>query len=72
MRYSNSADVNARSEQDKTALMFAAFMSKNEMVKLLLKHGADFRIKDKWGKSILNYAEKYPEIIKLLKKSGSV
>lgn len=35
-----------------TALMHAAFSGHAEIVDMLIKHGADVREKDKWGRSI--------------------
>lgn len=49
----NGADVNARDEQDMTALMWASEMGHTEMVKLLLENGAHVNAKDEYGQTAL-------------------
>ncbi len=55
-------------EKGGTALMLAALKASEKTVKLLLDNGADKTIKDKKGRTALDYAEKYynKEIIELL------
>ena len=54
-----------------TPLMFAVMANSTEMVKYLLKHGANPHIKDATGNSAIDYAkkEKNMEIIELLKQT---
>lgn len=49
----NGADVNARDEQDMTALMWASERGHTEMVKLLLENGAHVNAKDEYGQTAL-------------------
>lgn len=49
----NGADVNARDEQDMTALMWASERGHTEMVKLLLENGADVNANNNDGQTAL-------------------
>ncbi|HEY0090767.1 MAG TPA: ankyrin repeat domain-containing protein [Candidatus Lokiarchaeia archaeon] len=49
-------DVNTKDEKGMTALMWAAFMGKKDVLNLLLKKGADKNIIDKEGNSIMHFA----------------
>ena len=63
------ADINAKDNNGRTALMYAvAFNPNPEVVKYLLAHGADAKITDLQGKTALDYASDN-EIIQLLKRS---
>ncbi len=50
------ANVNARNHYGEIALMIAAAWSRQEIVELLLKHGADITIKSKRGQTALDIA----------------
>jgi uncharacterized protein len=62
------ANVNLTDSQGKTALIYAAFFNKNDVVKLLLKAGAEKQHKDSDGKTALDFAKfnKNTELIILL------
>jgi len=69
----HGADPNAVSHDGRTALIRAVqFYGEKRMVQLLLDHKADFRVKDKSGKSALDYARKRgdPKIIRLLENAA--
>jgi ankyrin repeat protein len=57
----NGADVNARDEQDMTALMWASERGHTEMVNLLLENGADVNAKDEYGYTALMMVCDYDE-----------
>lgn len=61
------ANVNVRGKSQNTPLLLAVINNKFEIVKILLKNGADQNIKNHWG-TPLEYARnlKYEQIIKLL------
>ena len=54
------ADVEARDDRGRTALMTAAELGHAEIVELLLRHGADPRDRDTAGKSALDLATAEP------------
>ena len=51
-------DVNAKDEDGRTPLHYAAFVSHKEIVELLIGAGADVNAKDDDGKTPLDWAEK--------------
>ena len=54
----DGADVNAKDDNDVTALMFAAVNTANpEVIRVLIKAGADVNAKNKFGNKALYYAE---------------
>lgn len=59
-------DVNCRDEKGVTALMYAAVIGDEALIKLLLKHGADKMLKDGQGRSASAYLDrsKYPGLAK--------
>src|SRR5436190_1614266 len=70
------ADVNARSNDDDTALMLAADKGKGhaEIVKLLLDAGADVNAKNNWGDTALTLAVRNDcrlDLIKVLFDAGA-
>ena len=62
--------MNLSDSQGKTALIYATFFNKNEIVKTLIKAGADITSKDNDGKKALDFAtfNKNTELIILLNK----
>jgi uncharacterized protein len=62
------ADPNQADAQGKTALIYASFFDKNDIVKLLIKAGVNKKMKDADGKTALDYANfnKNTELIILL------
>ena len=74
------ADIDAREEDDRTALMLAAERSRTEIAKVLLHFGANVNEQDKDGKTALMYAVKQqnswqgssdPELIDVLLEAGA-
>jgi ankyrin repeat protein len=65
---SKKINVDLQNKKGNTALILASFLGYSEIVKLLLEAGADRNIKDKDGKTALDYAkENYDnQIIKLI------
>ncbi|QKF93483.1 ankyrin repeat domain-containing protein 60 [Fadolivirus algeromassiliense] len=61
-------DINHQTESGMTSLMAATIGGYIEVVSLLLCHGADYSIKDKYGHDIMYYARqcKNPDIAPLL------
>ena len=65
----NGADVNTISPEKKnTTLILFSQRGYIDITKYLLRNGADINIKDKDGKTALNYAEKNNKMKKLLEK----
>ncbi len=66
-------DVNSQDDSHTTALMYAAFNGHIEIVKLLLKSGADVNLVNDQNRSALMFASTSPsvEIVKLLIDAGS-
>ena len=70
----NGANVNAASDEDTTALMFAALFNQNpEVIKTLIDEGADVNAKNKDGSTALMLANlnQDPEVIKTLINEGT-
>jgi len=80
----SGADVNATSDGGTTALMMAASYGHADMVKLLLAHGANTRLKDRNGETALDLAYSgttdidrftffgcQPETIRALRNAGA-
>lgn len=65
----SGADVNAKDDFGRTALMYAAKFYNARLVKTLLDHGADPNAMDRSGHSALRYANQtnYAPVLKLLK-----
>ncbi len=66
--------INAQDNQGNTALMYIAgrpIPYFAETLKNLLKAGADPNLKNKEGKTALQYAQKREEYIKLLQEHGA-
>jgi ankyrin repeat protein len=51
----NGADVNAKDDDGRTALMAAAYNKDPKMISLLLENGADAAITDNNGKKAIDY-----------------
>jgi TonB family protein len=62
------ADVNESTERGQTALMLAAVFGHDDVVALLLSHGADVKLKDGLGLTAMEWAERrgFPKITKLI------
>lgn len=69
----SGADVNAKDDEGKTALMWASMYGHNDMIKFLIKNGADVNAKDNNGNTALMFASKYghDDIVKLLTEAGA-
>ena len=71
----NGANVNAASDEDTTALMFAALFNQNpEVIKTLIDEGADVNAKNKSGSTALMQVALFnqnPEVIKTLIDEGA-
>ena len=71
----NGANVNAASDNDTTALMFAALFNQNpEVIKTLIDEDADVNAKNKYGYTALIQAALFnqnPEVIKILINAGA-
>jgi ankyrin repeat protein len=65
------ADVNSKMTVGMTPLMFAASNGHLNAVKILISNGADLNAKTNNGKSVLDLAGQYPQIIKILKEAGA-
>lgn len=61
------ANVNHQSKDGSTALIFAATNSRYDLVKILLKKGADAKLKNHSGYIALNYARSW-QICKEIQK----
>ena len=64
----HKANLNTADAQGKTALIYAAYFNKTEIVKSLIKAGVDKKHKDSEGKTALDFANfnKNTELIILL------
>jgi ankyrin repeat protein len=65
----SGANVNARADQDMTALMWA---TSPRMTSYLLAHGADVHLKDDHGDTALSHQNMNPKIIRLLRQAGAM
>jgi ankyrin repeat protein len=67
------ADVNAKDDFGKTALMWACEYGYKEIAELLIEKGADLNAQDKYGLTALIYATKWSqkEVVKLLLEKGA-
>ena len=72
------ADVNARDYNAMTPLHNAAATGNNELILLLVNHGADVTVKNRIGQTVVDMAnaphdrvQPYPETIKLLESLGA-
>jgi predicted LPLAT superfamily acyltransferase len=67
------ADVNAKTEDGRSALMFASLLGHVDVVKVLLDEGADVHAKDKFGVTALMEASKkgYVDVVKVLLDEGA-
>ena len=54
---SDDSTINAQDSSGKTALMYAAGVGSNNIVKMLLKKGADPSVTDNHGQTAVDYAE---------------
>ncbi|GAA0133945.1 ankyrin repeat domain-containing protein [Paenibacillus sp. YSY-4.3] len=63
----DGADINARDESGRTAVMAATYSNKADMVKVLIQHCADINIRDNSLNNVFLYAgaSGYLEIVKL-------
>ena len=70
-------DINERDYNNLTALWYAAQCVRYEMAKILIEHGADLEVKDKYGNTLLYEAvyryKRAPDgkLIKLLVDAGA-
>ena len=64
------ANVNAKSNRGKTALMNAAEKDGADSVRALIAAGADVNAKNDEGKTALIFAQNRPDIIRALKTPG--
>jgi len=70
---SRGAAVDLATDDDDTALMYAATLGQAEIVKILLAHGADPSHRNRWGRSVLDWAENptnSTEIVVILQAAG--
>ena len=59
----HGVDINAKTSDNKTALLIAAEQSSNpEIIETLINLGADIKIRDDNGKMVLDYAKKNPHL----------
>ena len=72
------ADVNARDYNAMTPLHNAAATGNNELIQLLVEHGADVTVKNRVGQTVVDMAnaphdrvQPYPETIELLESLGA-
>ena len=73
MRMKKGADVNAKTENESTALIEAVDEGRLDVVRILLDYDADFTVTDWKGQSVLKIAETSgrKQIVKLLKDRGA-
>jgi ankyrin repeat protein len=63
-------NLNAQDEAGQTALMIASYNGDTPIVRLLLRHGADPRLRDRENFTALRYAADSPDIASLLRASS--
>ena len=73
MLLAKGADIRQKSDEGKTALLWAAEKGHNNIVQALLAKKADVRVKDRSGKTALMLASNgnYSEIVNLLRAAGA-
>ena len=64
-------DVDAVDWEGYTVLMFAAISGQHDIVNILVTHGADVNVKNKFGSSALMMASGYQNVFKRLKEAGA-
>lgn len=66
-------DASPKNKDKSSSLLRACYQKNKELVKLLIKHGADINIKDKNGNTLLIWASwnNYQHIVKLLLEKGA-
>ena len=69
----NGADINAWNPQKATALIYAAYYNQIEVARVLLKYKPDKSIRDKYGNTAWDYANRYQysSLIYLLEKADN-
>ena len=75
----SGADVNARDNNGRTPLMFAAAATADaldvfglkSLVDILIKAGADLNAVDNTGKTVLMWAEGIPDLVQVLEEAGA-
>jgi 26S proteasome non-ATPase regulatory subunit 10 len=70
---SRGADVNLKSEEGRTALVYAVGLGNKAVIKNLVAHGADVNLEDGYGKTPLMIAQEANNetLIRLLRKAGA-
>ena len=64
------ADVNAKDQNGKTPLHYAAYRGRTIIAELLIANGADVNVKDGGGDTPLDKAKQHSETADLLRKNG--
>ena len=67
----SGADLNQIGSVGMAPLMHAVNNGHVEIVKVLIANGADANAKGLMGATVIQFAEKYPEIIQILKDAGA-
>jgi ankyrin repeat protein len=73
-KYDIAVDIEAKDEDGRTSLIYAAMKGHANVVQILLEKGAEVNAKDKFGNTALTEATKKSynkDIIRLLKKAGA-
>ncbi len=73
MLLAKGAELNAKDNRGRTALMMAVLRKKPDIVKFLIDRGTDVKAKDKDGQTVLSLAlgKNQPEIVQYLKAHGA-
>ena len=68
------ADIDARANDGKTALILAAFLGRSGAVEILLERGADVNAADNGGRTALSLAKDFgrSNIVEMLMNAGAV